>query len=136
MAEKARLRLRILRLVLLGRLLAGFGRRPRLMTGRGFSLSTSILERRCAAETDLALRTAGQKAPRCSKELGTVLSLLDRLSTCSWGCRGGDHVPEYLLGRAVTNLRAAVQLLRLGYYDESLSLTRNAGEVANLLALF
>ena len=136
MVELMLLRVRLLRLIVLVRLMGHLGQRPRLTTGRGFFFLTSILERRCAVQTDLLLRGAGNKAPQCFEELGTVLSLLDRLSSCFWGCRGGDHLPEYLVGRAIGNLRSAVQLLRLGYYDESLSLSRNAGEVANLLALF
>jgi hypothetical protein len=65
-----------------------------------------------------------------------MLSLLDRLASCAWGCRGGDHVIEYLLGRSVGDVRGALQLMRTGYYDESLGLCRNVGETANLLRLF
>ena len=94
------------------------------------------LEDRCETETDKWLPDAGVKLPRCIEALGTVLSLLDRLASCWWGCRGGDHVEEYLLGRAVSNARGALGLLRLGFYDEALTIIRAIGENANLLALF
>jgi hypothetical protein len=130
----ARGRLAISRVVLLA--FRALTKSDRIPEGGAFFTLTSTLEQRCAAETDLALHRAGEKAPRCFSELGTVLSLLDRLSSCWWGCRGGDHVPEHLVGRALGDLRSAVQLFRFGYYDESLALTRNAGEVVNLLQLF
>ena len=49
-----------------------------------------------------------RKAPRCLESLGTVLSLLDRASSCYWGCRGGDHVIEYFAGRVASSSRAAL----------------------------
>lgn len=67
---------------------------------------------------------------------GTVLSLLDRLSSCYWGCHKGDHTKEYLLGRACTTASAAWILIRHGHYDASLSLAREIGEIANLFMLF
>ena len=81
-------------------------------------------------------RTLGKKAPSCLEHLGTVLSLLDRIASCWWICRKGDHLIEYLCGRATSNARAAVRLLRFGFYDESLLLSRAIGETANLLQLF
>jgi hypothetical protein len=79
---------------------------------------------------------AGRRAPVTLRELGTVLSLLDRVSSCFWGCRGGDHVIEYLVGRAASSGRAALRLLRFGLYDEALATVRHVGEIANLLFLF
>lgn len=87
-------------------------------------------------KTDELIPSLGSKAPKCWNEVGTVLSLLDRMASCWWGCRGGDHVVEYLCGRVVSNGRAALRLLRFGFYDEALSLCRSMGEVANLLHLF
>ena len=77
----------------------------------------------------------GEKAPQCIRELGTVLSLLDRLASCFWGCSKGDHVIEYLAGRAGSFARAALRLTRLGFYDEALVLVRSIGEISNLLVL-
>ncbi len=104
--------------------------------GMEFLTLTWDQENRCEAETDKWLPEAGVKAPKCLDALGTVLSLADRLASCWWGCRGGDHVEEYLVGRAVSNCRAALRLLRFGFYDEALSMIRSIGENANLLSLF
>lgn len=93
-------------------------------------------EKECEAETASRRETLGLKAPQCLAQLGTVLSLSDRLATCWWGCRGGDHLVERLIGRAVSSVRASLRLMSGGYYDEALSITRGVGEVANLLALF
>ena len=113
-----------------------------LPDGRTVPLGSDFLklvydqEDQCEADTDEWLAKAGVKAPRCLAALGTVLSLLDRLASCWWGCLGGDHLLEYLIGRAVSNARAALKLLRSGFYDEALALTRSIGENANILSLF
>ncbi len=93
-------------------------------------------ENDCERKTDEQLPEMGAKAPKCLIALGTALSLLDRLASCWWGCRGGDHRVEYLIGRSVSSARAAIRLLRFGFYDEALSLIRSVGEAANLLSLF
>lgn len=90
----------------------------------------------CESQTDRALPDFGKKAKSCLKEIGTVLSLTDRMASCWWECGEGDHLLEYLCGRVETNSRAALRLFRLGFYDESLLLCRAIGEVANLLQLF
>lgn len=90
----------------------------------------------CEVETDNWLKEAGKKAPACLQQIGTVLSLADRMASCWWECRGGDHVIEYICGRVTSNARAALRLLRFGFYDESLLLSRSLGEIANLLQLF
>jgi hypothetical protein len=43
---------------------------------------------------------------------------------------------EYLTGRAANSSYAALNLMHRGYYDQSLSLARTLGEIANLMALF
>ena len=93
-------------------------------------------EDECEAETDKEFQSLGKKAPACLEQIGTVLSLTDRMASCWWVCRGGDHAIEYLLGRVASNARAALRLLRFGFYDESLVLSRAIGETANLLQLF
>ena len=52
------------------------------------------------------------------------------------GCRQDTHIEERLVGRAAGNARAALRLLRSGYYDEALGLIRQIGETANLVSLF
>ena len=93
-------------------------------------------EDECEKLTDQLTPQIGVKAPQCLAQLGTVLSLLDRLSSCWWGCQSGDHLVEYLVGRAVGSARAVLRLLRFGFYDEALAIIRNIGEIANLLFLF
>ena len=93
-------------------------------------------ENDCELETDKRLPTMGMKAPACLEQMGTVLSLLDRMASCWWACRKGDHLIEYLCGRVSTSVRAALRLMRFGFYDESLTLCRGVGEIANLLYLF
>ena len=93
-------------------------------------------ERRCEETLDEWLPSAGVKAPQTMDRLGTSLSYLDRIASCWWGCRQDTHVEERLVGRVASNARAALQLLRSGYYDEALGLVRQIGETANLLSLF
>jgi hypothetical protein len=104
--------------------------------GRDFLALVQEHEDLCEAKTDEHLPSMGKKAPVCVDRIGTVLSLLDRMSSCWWVCRGGDHTIEYLAGRTLSNARAALRLLRFGFYDEALLLCRSMGEIANLLYLF
>ena len=104
--------------------------------GVEFLKLTRKQENQCEAETDSRIPDMGTKAPAAFEGIGTVLSLLDRMASCFWRCGGGDHDIEYLCGRASSNGRAAMRLLRMGFYDESLVLSRNIGEIANLLFLF
>ena len=90
----------------------------------------------CELETDKLLPSMGEKAPACLEQLGTVLSLLDRMASCWWVCREDDHLIEYLCGRLASTGRAALRLTRLGFYDEALVLCRSIGEITNLLHLF
>lgn len=86
--------------------------------------------------TDERIAQLGTKAPKCLEALGTALSHLDRLSSCFYGCAGGDHVIEYLTGRVCSHARTVIRLMRFGFYDEALSLVRSIGEMANLARLF
>ena len=90
----------------------------------------------CEVETDKRIPKLGKKAPACLKEIGTVLSLLDRMASCWWVCQESDHQIERLCGKAASNARGALRLLRFGFYDESLTLCRVVGEISNLLNLF
>jgi len=64
-------------------------------------------EDHCEERTRKLLPELGQKPPRCLEEFGTVLSLLDSAASCFWGCRGGDHVLEYLARRVASSARAS-----------------------------
>jgi hypothetical protein len=104
--------------------------------GSDFLKLVADQEDACQAETRRRIPDLGEKVPACFENLGTVLSLLDRSAACFWSCRGGDHVIEYLAGRVSSSSRAALRLLLFGFYDESLSITRGIGEIANLFLLF
>ena len=111
-------------------------RRGQAPVGLDFLRFVSELEDGCGVETDDSLPGMGKKAPACLEHIGTLLSLLDRMASCWWGCREQEHTIEYLCGRAASNGRAALRLMRFGLYDESLLLCRAIGESANLLQLF
>jgi hypothetical protein len=107
-----------------------------LPVGTDFLDLVREVESQCETRTDDALPKLGVKAPKTYCGLGTVLSLLDRLGSCFWGCQKGDHSVEYLVARAASHGRAALRLMRAGYYDEALTLARGVGELSNLLQLF
>ena len=94
------------------------------------------LSETCCSITRERCTRLGAKAPACLTGLGTRLSLMDRVACCWWKCNRDDHVVEYLTGRAVSSARASLRLSFDGFYDESLSLTRSIGEIANLFSLF
>ena len=104
--------------------------------GREFLAIPRTQAGECTRYSLVYLEDAGKKAPRCYEHMGTALSLLDAFSSCFWGCAGGDHKVEYLLLRSANSGHAALMLALSGHYDESLSITRNLAEIANLLALF
>jgi hypothetical protein len=99
---------------------------------KDFFVRTWQVEDACEVASDDLLPKLGEKAPDCFRNLGTALSLLYRQATCAWGCPGGDHVIEGLVGRAVNSAQGAIRLSRLGYYDEALSLGRSVGEVDDM----
>jgi hypothetical protein len=68
--------------------------------------------------------------------LGDLLGMLYKLAVCGYGCHGGDHKIEYITGRTYNLAISSLKLLRLGHYDESLSLIRSISEIINLLCLF
>jgi hypothetical protein len=94
------------------------------------------IEENCGKVTDEQLLAMGVRAPETLKNLGTVLLALDGLASCLWGCKGDDHTIEYIAGRACSSAKAALRLLRSGYYDEALLIIRSIGEITNLLLLF
>ena len=68
--------------------------------------------------------------------LGELLWWLDGIASCRWGCRGGDHEEEHLLGRISANAAAALLLVRRGYFDPASGVFRQLAETRNLLDLF
>ena len=93
-------------------------------------------EERCAESFGGWISSAGVKAPETLENLGTALSLLDRLASCWWGCASQSHTHEHVVGRALSNARAVLTLMKSGFYDEALGLVRQLGETGNLLLLF
>jgi hypothetical protein len=82
------------------------------------------------------LKSLGVKASKTYENLGSLQSLLYRYACCYWGCKTDDHKFERTIGRVVSHCQASIRVLGFGYYDESLALTRNISEIANLIALF
>lgn len=70
------------------------------------------------------------------QELGTVLSLLNRMATCHLGFHGREHIFEYIAGRTASMCLASLRLINFGHYDEALSLIRSIAEIGNLVQLF
>jgi len=105
----------------------------RVPEGRDFLRAVRMFVSRCAANSDDYL---GKHSFPAHQYFGTVLSLLDRASSCFWGCRGGNHIAESLVGRAKSYAFGAFSLARDGFYDESVLLIRTVGEIANLSFLF
>lgn len=106
------------------------------LNGIKFLEQISEHEDQCSANTLEQLPKMGEKAPLCYETLGMVLALIDCSASCYWGCSGGDHKLENLVGRSVNTAYAAMDLGKRGYYDQSYSQARALGETANLLMLF
>jgi hypothetical protein len=82
------------------------------------------------------LESGGKAGPAALDGLGRLLVFVFGLATCGWGCKGGNHQIEWLLGRVLNQAFSAHRLMRSGFYDEALVLIRGIGEIANLLLLF
>ena len=111
-------------------------RKRSVPTGRDFLRLIWRLDEKVQRTTDKRIAKLGRKAPGCFAGLGTAQTQLHLLASCFYGCRGGDHVIEYLSGRVCGLARSSIRLLRFGFYDEALTLTRSVGEIANLVQLF
>ena len=104
--------------------------------GAEFLEVAAKVESQCAIESLREIPKLGISVPACYECLGDVLSMLYAEASCFYGCPGGDHFLERLTARVVAHSLSSLRLAVLGYYDESLALTRNLGEIANLLLLF
>ena len=110
--------------------------RATIPEGAAFLQFESQWQNECADQTSRLLAETGSKALKLVEGIGTLLSLLYRLSTCHWGCKGNPHTVEHLVGRVVNQSLSAWRLSQFGFYDEALSLVRTAGEIGNLLCVF
>jgi hypothetical protein len=108
----------------------------RFPSGRNFLSVTQQLADAGSKLTDSFRTKAGKLYPKTLSETGNVLSILYRLACCGYGCRGGDHQVEWLVGKLVNQAVSAYRLTRAAQYDESLMVIRGMGEIGNLLWLF
>ena len=90
----------------------------------------------CEATFDAWVSSEGIETTRVLEALGTVLSCLDCIASCRWSCRGGSHLEEHLIDRALSNFLAAHRLLKIGYFDQAGNIIRQIGETASLFYLF
>lgn len=104
--------------------------------GTDFLESARSHQDECESQTDSQLPEVGDNSAETLDRLGTVLSLLNRMATCYWGCHEREHTLEYLAGWATSSALAALRLIKYGHYDEAISLTRSISELGNLLQLF
>lgn len=54
------------------------------------------------------------------EEIGSALSLLSQIASCSWNCLKGDHLKENLIRRFMNFCLASIKLANIGYYTESI----------------
>ena len=104
--------------------------------GTAFFDLAARVEAQCGLQSQEELPKLGISAPACYECLGDVLSMLYAEASCRYGCTGGDRFLHRIVARVVTNALSSLRLAAFGYYDESLALARNVGEIANLLFLF
>jgi len=95
-----------------------------------------IYTREAICEGVFATWTSEQGAEGVLETLGELLWWLDGIASCRWGCRGGNHEEEHLLGRVSANAAAALLLVRRGYMDPASGVFRQLAETRNLLDLF
>jgi hypothetical protein len=107
-----------------------------LPRGAAFFDIVATVEAQCSTESIREIPKLGLSTPACFDCLGDVLSLLYAEASCFHGCLGGDHFYQRITARIVTHSLSSLRLALLGYYDESFAVTRNLGEMANLLFLF
>lgn len=108
----------------------------KIPTEKEFLQSIWNHEDKLEGDFDEIVPKLGKKTPACLENIGVVLSYLDRMASCWWKCQGGNHEIERICARVATHARAALRLVRFGFYDEALILCRGIGEAANLMQLF
>ena len=95
-----------------------------------------IYTREAMCEGVFSTCVSEQRAERVLGTLGELLWWLDGIASCRWGCRGGNHEEEHLLGRISANASASLLLVRRGYIDPASGVFRQLAETRNLLDLF
>ena len=95
-----------------------------------------LFERECEVATGSHIEENASRYREPWKDFQNLFRQLYLFSCCYWGCHGREHVFEHLAGKTVTNASVATRAIFHGYYDESLALIRNIGEIANLVNLF
>ena len=96
-------------------------------------------EDRCAKATEKHISRMGKKAPLCYEYIGQLLAYADLIGSCAYTCPGGSedaHAVWYLAARTSSFGRAALRLMKMGFYDEALIIVRSLSEICNLLSLF
>ena len=88
-------------------------------------------ERKEAKTLEKFKKDSENNSLRTYEALGDLLGMLYNLAVCGYGCHGGDHKIEYITGRTYNLAISSLKLLRLGHYDESLSLIRSISEIVN-----
>lgn len=116
-------------------------RRTIVKYGAGRKLLRGIgkYEDKCEKWTEKHIPRWGKKAPACYEYLGQLLAYADMIGSCAYGCPGGgadEHAVWYLVSRSSSFGRAALRLMKMGFYDEALTIVRSIGEISNLLLLF
>lgn len=107
--------------------------------GRKLLRGIGTYEDKCEKWTEKHIPRWGKKAPACYEHLGQLLAYADMIGSCVYGCPGGgaeEHAVWYLVSRTSSFGRAALRLMKMGFYDEALTIVRSIGEISNLLALF
>ncbi len=106
------------------------------LSGAEFLALATRQEMHCSAATMKGIPQLGVRGIGCLEKFGVAINVLSGAAGCRWGCPGGDHLVEYLLGRGASSAHAGYRLMMHGFYDECLGLARGLGELANLLLLF
>src|SRR6266849_3968786 len=74
---------------------------PDKTTNRAFLEHTQLVADAASGYADEQALKAGERVLASLEGLGSLLELMHGLACCGWGCRGGDHQIEWLLGRVV-----------------------------------
>jgi hypothetical protein len=109
------------------------------IVGRKMLRGIGKIEDRCEKATETHIPKMGKKAPLCYEYIGQLIAYSDMIGSCAYGCPGGaekEHTLWYLAARMSSFGRAALRLMKMGFYDEALVIVRSMGELTNLFALF
>ena len=107
--------------------------------GNDFLSAVHELEHAWSSDINDWLETQGKRDVRSLvQSLGFVLSSMDGIPTCRWGCdeTTGDHLESHLVANTISNAQAAIRLLYSGYLAEALAITRVMKEYVDLMCLF